>query len=123
MIASLAISAIFLSLGSHHANRDYDYEEYNPGVAIEVPFTPTVSAVTGVYRNSYAETAVFAHAVWMPIEVGPLKLGASLGLSTGYRSPITGGLQARLWDRLNFTIIPPTGPNTGVIGVSLRFPL
>lgn len=123
MIASLAISAIFLSLGSHHANREYDYEEFNPGLALEVQHSPTVSFVGGAYRNSYDKTAIFAQAVWMPLDLGAVKLGASLGLGSGYRSPIIGGLQARLWDRLNFTIVPPTGPDSGVIGVSLRIPL
>jgi hypothetical protein len=115
MLESLAFSALLVTLGSHHANREADYEEFS------VPGSPW-SLVAGAYRNSYGKTAVFAQAAVLPLEYGPLKLGASLGLSTGYRSPVVGGLQARLWDRLNLTIVPPTGPNTGVIGASLRIP-
>jgi hypothetical protein len=123
VLTSLVFSALLVPLGSHHANRDAGYEEFNPGLAAEfsVPDSPW-SLVAGAYRNSYGKTAVFAQAAVMPLEYGPVKLGASLGLSTGYRSPIIGGLQARLWDRLNITIVPPTGPNTGVIGASLRIP-
>jgi hypothetical protein len=123
MLGALTLSALLVPLGSHHLNRSYPYEEFNPGLALETQYTPSVSLVGGIYRNSYDKTSVFAQAVWMPLDLGAVRLGASLGLGTGYRSPIIGGFQARLWDRLNFTIVPPTGPDSGVIGVSLRIPL
>lgn len=123
MLGALAFTALLVPFASLHVDREKPCE-FNPGLLAEfrVADSDVFSVVAGGYRNSYCRTTMTAQVVAMPVTLGPVKLGASLGVGSGYDSPVIGAFQARIGEHLNLSFIPPTGPNTGVIGASLRIP-
>ena len=122
--------AFIIPLASLHFPHT-DQNQINPGVAAEfsVPALarPSLTFAAGAYENSRARTTVFGQAVWTPVKfataVGEAAAGASIGLGTGYRSPVIGGAFVRLGPA-HVTIIPPTGPEQrGVLGFAFRIPV
>jgi hypothetical protein len=101
--------------------------QINPGLAAEFGGAGPVTYAVGAYENSYHRTTAFGQVVWTPLRrataLGELGAGASVGLGTGYRSPVIGGAFLRL-GMAHLTIIPPTGGDrSGVIGFALRIPV
>jgi hypothetical protein len=77
---------------SHHFNRDAGYNERNHGLGAELRFDEINTVAAGVYRNSVRRTTHYLHFVWTPIELGPVRLGAAVGMIDGYPRLNNGGL-------------------------------
>jgi hypothetical protein len=77
---------------SHHFNRDAGYNERNHGIGGELRFDDTNTVAGGVYRNSVRQTTHYLHFVWTPLEVGPVRLGAAVGIIDGYPRLNNGGI-------------------------------
>lgn len=108
-----AITAIGISLASHHLMATKDYNEVNPGVFVE-----SSEWVAGVYKNSFSKTTVLV-ARRFPLNE---HFGVTAGVCTGYRVPVCAAAYARMGP-VELMIAPPSGSNKGVIGLVLRIPL
>jgi hypothetical protein len=77
---------IWLTSGflSHHFKRDAGYNERNYGLGAELHFDDVNAVSAGIYRNSVRQTTHYLHFVWTPLEVGPVRLGAAVGVIDGY---------------------------------------
>lgn len=66
--------AIGLNLTSYHFDRDYPFQEVNPGA-----YVVCNDWIAGVYRNSFGRTTVHAGKIlkWGPIDI-------EVGIATGY---------------------------------------
>src|SRR3989304_277178 len=73
------------TLGSRHANRDRDYNEFNYGIGIEraLPWDKW-RAAGGFYCNSYYRTTWYAIGVREIWTYGNWKLGLAAGAVSGY---------------------------------------
>lgn len=118
------ITALLIPFASYHfhANNEYDYNQFNPGIVVEMDWL-----TFGGYRNSFDKTTVFVQGVWFPTKLqtplGELKLGASLGLGTGYEHPVIGGFQAQ-FRYINLTYIPRLAKDgANAVAVSVRIPI
>ncbi len=69
---------------SHHFKRDAGYNERNYGLGAELRFDEINTVAAGVYRNSVRHTTHYLHFVWTPLELGPFRLGAAVGMIDGY---------------------------------------
>lgn len=119
---------LVLSGASHHFQPDRrDWREINPGAGIEKEFTGTSWVATaGYFRNSYDRHTVYAGARWMPLELGPLRLGVFGLLATGYPSPVlllpAASVQYGRFGA-NLVAIPNLPGYSGYIGMQVRFAL
>lgn len=107
---------VWLNLGgfSRHFDRTKGHNEHNFGLGIEYRTSPQLSYTVGTYRNSLREQTTFAAVNWQPWSVGPVQVGAAIGLMNGYPALNRGG---------NFFAVLPMisyegqrfGANVGVI--------
>lgn len=113
---------------SHHFQPERrDWRETNPGVGIEKEFSgsPWV-ATAGYFRNSYDRHTFYAGARWMPLDFGPLRVGAFAVLATGYPSPVLVLPAASLQvGRIgaNLVALPNLPGYSGYLGLQLRLAL
>lgn len=105
---------IWLSLASYHINREQEYREINPGVAIE-----RGGYLGGVYHNSHSRTTVFAARVFDL--VGRDRIQGIIGFGTGYKHPYVGALRVRV-GHAAIVIVPPIGDTKGVIAINALLP-
>lgn len=84
---------IWLNVGgfSRHFDRDPRYNENNFGFGIEWRRSPEVAVMAGVYDNSLGKPSQYAAINWQPWQIGPVKLGAAIGLLNGYPAIERGG--------------------------------
>jgi hypothetical protein len=79
----------------HGSTRDnYRFNEVNLGLAIRAEFNGDWSVQSGIYKNSYYRTTVYAVGQYTPLHFGAARFGAFAGLGTGYDKPVAGGLMA-----------------------------
>lgn len=76
---------------SHHFDRSKNFNEVNVGVGVEYRITPEVSAMTGFHKNSINLRTTYAAVNYQPFSIGPVKIGASAGLMSGYPVIKNGG--------------------------------
>ena len=124
------LTAIAFSFTSLHI--PYDEQNYvNPGIHLEAE-----NYRAGIYRNSnrrddLAHTTAY---VGYSVPLGgvqtwgiPIHFGALLALGSGYNSPIFGGLESRVGDRLVVLVAPYAGGDGGkpgaVLGFAYRIPI
>lgn len=105
---------ISLSLLSYHTNRDNNYNEVNPGIIVEAGHV-----IAGAYHNSHYRTTVFIGGRVAIAEFGPVKVDMVAALATGYRVPAVVGVRTKVGQH-EFTLVPPTKHNSGVIAYSIR---
>lgn len=86
-------SEIWINVGgfSRHFNRDRDFNEKNFGFGIEWRRSPELAVMAGVYDNSLGRSSQYAAVNWQPWQIGPVKLGAAIGLLNGYPAIERGG--------------------------------
>ena len=117
----------FASLHFPHTGQN----QINPGLVAEFRAPaltpPSITFAVGAYENSYRKTTAFGQAVWTPVKfatpLGEVAAGASIGIGTGYRSPVIGGAFVRLGPA-HVTIIPPISKeHAGVLGFAFRIPV
>ena len=115
-----------LSGVSHHFQPDRrDWRESNPGAGIEKEFTGTPWVATaGYFRNSYDRNTFYAGARWMPLALGPLRLGAFGLIASGYPSPVlllpAASIQVGRVGA-NLVAIPNLPGYSGYLGLQVRF--
>jgi len=129
--AAHADTALTVSAWSYHLNRGaverLDLNERNVGAGIEHDVSETVAVVAGAYRNSFHRTSVYAGANWLPITLGPVRLGAQGGVITGYANhpvrPYAAALMAVDMGRygVNVLIVPPAVKVGGVVTAQIKF--
>ncbi|MBL0918732.1 MAG: hypothetical protein IBJ14_08520 [Hydrogenophaga sp.] len=84
---------VWINVGgfSRHFDRSSQYNERNFGFGIEWRHSPEVAVMAGVYDNSLGKPSQYAAVNWQPWQIGPVKLGAALGLLNGYPGIERGG--------------------------------
>ena len=134
LVAAAALSLQLHGL-SYHMGEGYieqgqpkAYNALNLGAGIRYQFNGDWAVQAGAYRNSYYRTSAYAAADYTPFEVGGLRLGASVGLVTGYprlregRAAPFGGLSIRKdFESVNVILrgIPPCAKTSGVLALEL----
>lgn len=122
---------VWLNVGgfSRHFARNKGYNENNLGLGAEYRTSPEVSYMAGAYDNSMRKTTTYAAVNWQPWSVGPIKLGATLGVMDGYPSMARGGtffaaLPMATWEGerfgINVGIIPSVGKIDGAVIVQFK---
>jgi hypothetical protein len=84
---------IWLNVGgfSRHFDRSNRYNERNFGFGIEWRTSEQFAFMAGVYDNSLGKHSQYAAVNWQPWSLGPVKLGAALGVMNGYPALKRGG--------------------------------
>ena len=117
---------LVLSGISHHFQPDRrDWRESNPGAGIEKEFTGTPWVATaGYFRNSYDRNTFYAGARWMPLALGPVRLGAFGLVASGYPSPVlvlpAASIQVGRVGA-NLVALPNLPGYSGYLGLQVRF--
>lgn len=89
-----------LNLGSHHFGDSSDFlapgesfNEFNPGLGVEVQWRPAHALAAGYFLNSLDEDSFYAVYHYTPIPLGRyVRVGAFGGAVTGYPGYNDGGL-------------------------------
>jgi len=76
---------------SRHFNRTPDYNESNFGFGVEYRSSPEISYMAGNYRNSHRKNTTYAAVNWQPLSLGPIRVGAAVGVMSGYPAMNRGG--------------------------------
>lgn len=84
---------VWINVGgfSRHFDRDPRYNENNFGFGIEWRRSPELAVMAGVYDNSLGKPSQYAAVNWQPWQIGPVKLGAAIGVLNGYPAISRGG--------------------------------
>lgn len=84
---------IWLNVGgfSRHFDRSNRYNERNFGFGVEWRTSEQFAFMAGVYDNSLGKHSQYAAVNWQPWSLGPVKLGAAIGVMNGYPSLKRGG--------------------------------
>lgn len=89
-----------LNIGSHHFGNDDEFlaegerfNEFNPGVGLEVQWHPRHALAAGYFRNSVDENSLYALYQYTPLQLGRhVRIGAMAGAVTGYPGYNDGGI-------------------------------
>lgn len=76
-----------IHIAAYHAQAGYNSD--TPGIGLLCPIATDTRAAVGTYRNSLGGQSAYAAAVWQPLRLGPLRVGAMAGMATGYRREFT----------------------------------
>jgi hypothetical protein len=85
--------SVWINVGgfSRHFNRQANYNERNFGFGLEWRHSPEVALMAGVYDNSLRKHSQYLAVNWQPWQIGPVKLGAAIGVLNGYPAIERGG--------------------------------
>jgi hypothetical protein len=89
-----------LNLGSKHLGGQGDFlgegesfNEFNPGIGMELQWQPRHALAVGYFRNSVRENSWYALYHYTPLRLGAhVRLGGMVGVVTGYPAYNDGGL-------------------------------
>ena len=128
-----------LNVGSHHFGDEDDYladgesfNEFNPGVGVEVQWQPMHAVSVGYFRNSVDEDSVYALYHFTPLALGDyVRVGGMVGVVSGYPgyhdgdAAPAGGLVAKIergrWGA-NLIFLPPLEDVTpATLGLQLKY--
>lgn len=124
-LPAFAETHLVFPIGSYHFNRDSNFCEFNPGMAVRHFVDDNKFLYAGVFRNSPCNTSVNIFAGW---ESGNRKLtgipygyGIMGGFTTGYEVPMIAVPYIRLGDResrfnVQILTLPPV-----VMGIGITF--
>jgi hypothetical protein len=127
-------SQIWVNLGgfSRHFASDKGYNENNLGLGLEYRNSPEIAYMAGAYYNSVYKTTSYAAVNWQPWQLGPVKLGAALGVMNGYPSLANGGsffaalplatVEGRHFG-INVGVIPSMGKVDGAVIIQFKLRL
>jgi len=99
------------------------YEAFTPGLGL-MCLEGDFLLGAGAYRNSLGRSSIYGAGGWRPINAGPVRVGAVLGLVTGYMYDVVplGGILVS-YENIHFTIIPEVeGKTPTTIGISFTVP-
>ncbi len=117
IICDLAITAIGVSIGSHHftKNPDLDYNEFNPGIFVEI----NDKWLTGLYLNSYSKPTLLLARDVPVAEIGPFGISILAGVATGYKIPlmVAGRVKSRWFD---VVVIPPSSGTSAAVSLIVK---
>lgn len=125
-------SALWVNFGGFSKHfQDNGRNETNLGLGAEYRFHEDVSIMAGYHENSLRLRTKYAAVNYQPLEIGPLKVGASVGFMDGYPAMKNGGsffaaLPMVTWEGerfgLNFGVIPniPSKHVEGAFVVQLK---
>lgn len=93
VVESKSISEFWLNPGfySYHFEKNKQLNDSNFGLGGEYRFSTVNSLAAGVYKNSEWHTSHYVDWVWQPIALGPVRLGAAIGVIDGYPRVNKGG--------------------------------
>jgi hypothetical protein len=74
-----------------HFQSDKHLNGANTGLAAEYRFSGTMAATAGRFYNSDRAWSNYAGVIWQPYAIGPVRLGAALGMFDGYPNMRGGG--------------------------------
>lgn len=130
---SRADTWVVASVTSYHFDQKTQHNQINPGLGIERPLTPTVSAIFGGYRNSLIEptadqkkVSAYAGVLWQPLHADDFKLGLAGGIVTGYEShpsPLLLPMVSWEHDRFgaNLFLAPKVKDSQAVLGLQIKY--
>ena len=89
-----------VNIGSRHLGGADDFlpagesfNEFNPGIGVEVQWQPRHGLAAGYFRNSVYENSLYALYQYTPLQLGlHVRVGAMVGVVTGYQEYNDGGL-------------------------------
>lgn len=85
-------SSLWVNTGGFSKHfEDNGRNETNLGVGVEYRFRDDLSVMTGYHKNSLKLRTRYAAINYQPLELGPLKIGASIGVMDGYPQMRDGG--------------------------------
>jgi len=76
---------------SRHFDRSKHFNEVNVGAGVEWRANEDLSVMTGFHKNSLNLRSTYAAMNYQPLHIGPVQLGVSAGLLTGYPLKNNGG--------------------------------
>lgn len=95
------------------------YEDVTPGLYIR---TNDTHGVVGLYSNSIGKKSFYFGKDYETNQTKRLKLGATFGVVTGYRTPLIPFVTPSVtFDNVRFTIVPHTKYNAGAINAAIEF--
>ncbi len=118
---------LVLSGYSYHFRDRDEYRADNPGAGWErrenlIP----IAWMAGYYRNSYDRDTFYAGARWEPLNLGHVKLGAFVGLASGYWTPLVALPMASFeFGPIGFNLVaaPNIRDYAGYVGAQVKFKL
>lgn len=85
-------SSLWINTGGFSKHfEDNGRNETNLGLGAEYRFRDDLSVMAGYHKNSLNLRTAYAAVNYQPLEIGPLKVGASIGVMTGYPQKNKGG--------------------------------
>lgn len=89
-----------LNVASRHFSGEHDFlnpgesfNEFNPGIGVEVQWQPRHAVAVGYYLNSVDEDSLYALYHYTPLQVGRVvRVGGMIGVLTGYPGYNDGGI-------------------------------
>jgi hypothetical protein len=131
---------VSIGIGSHHLSNASQYNQNNPGLGIEIPFTnpwmPSIDSryALGFFRNSERATSTYGGAFFFPWahDASHIKAGALVGIINGYERANNSGFFPLVVPTLayegkgfgaNLFLIPPVAgiPATLALQVKVGF--
>ena len=79
--------ALQIHIAAIHTQAGYNGD--TPGIGLLCPIANNTRLAVGTYHNSVRAQSNYAAAVWQPLQLGPVRVGAMAGVVTGYRRDIT----------------------------------
>jgi len=132
-IQKCSASELWVNVGglSKHFE-DNGRNEVHQGLGVEYRMSSELSAMVGYHKNSLDLRTTYAAVNYQPLNIGPLKIGASVGVMTGYPQKNNGGgffaaipLITYEGDKFgaNFGVIPdiPNQHVEGAVVLQLKF--
>lgn len=118
-----------INVGSYHINAKKDYNQQNYGVGVEY-HNDDLIFMAGEYRNSSYKDSVYAMGGWMPLKLGVVNAGATIGAVNGYPNINGGGFTLAVagvvsaeWDKVgvNLIVLPKVKDKTPLtLGLQLK---
>lgn len=89
-----------INIGSRHFGSEDEFlgpgesfNEFNPGIGVEVQWQPRHALTAGYFRNSVDENSLYALYHYTPLQLGRyLRVGGLVGAVTGYPGYNGGGI-------------------------------
>lgn len=109
------VAELWLNPGfyAYHFQKDRNLNNNVAGFGAEYRYSTESALTAGVYHNSNWHTSHYLAFYWRPVMVGPMRLGAVVGLLDGYPGTRKGG-----WFP---AAIPTVNVDYGRVGINVFF--
>jgi hypothetical protein len=115
---------------AYHLDRHRGYNEENHGIGFEHELTPDFRVAAGTFQNSQRRTSNYVGGSYVPLELGPVRIGSAFGFVTGYSKHTIPALAPIVMIEgkeysLNIVMVPPVqqgrANTSGVLGFQLKY--